>query len=56
MPLAVLTSLKWMRGQPGNVIVWLSIILGQPIAILMYMHDYYLLNNDTLVFNVTGIK
>ncbi|KAJ7360634.1 Diacylglycerol O-acyltransferase 1 [Desmophyllum pertusum] len=25
----------------GNVVVWLSIILGQPLAILSYFHDYY---------------
>jgi diacylglycerol O-acyltransferase-1 len=44
IPLAMVTSLDIMRGQPGNVVVWVSIILGQPIAILMYMHDYYLIN------------
>lgn len=25
----------------GNVLVWVSIILGQPLAILCYFHDYY---------------
>ena len=30
-----------MKGQVGNIIVWCSIVLGQPVAILMYMHDYY---------------
>lgn len=24
--------------------MWLSLILGQPIAILMYVHDWYILN------------
>lgn len=25
----------------GNLVVWASIILGQPLAIMMYYHDYY---------------
>ncbi len=33
-----------MQGQIGNVLVWSSIVLGQPVAILMYMHDYYWLH------------
>lgn len=24
----------------GNIMVWLSVILGQPLCILMYYHDY----------------
>ena len=24
----------------GNTIVWLSLIIGQPLAILMYYHDF----------------
>lgn len=24
----------------GNIIVWASIILGQPLCIMMYYHDY----------------
>lgn len=46
IPLALLTSLPFMRGQPGNVVVWVSIILGQPLAITMYMHDYLIYNNE----------
>ena len=52
VPLAILTSLPIMKGQLGNVVVWLSIVLGQPLAILMYMHDYYIMQygplNETL--------
>lgn len=44
LPLGVLTALPWFRGQVGNVIVWTSIVLGQPLAILCYMHDYYWIN------------
>ncbi|XP_001639351.2 diacylglycerol O-acyltransferase 1 isoform X1 [Nematostella vectensis] len=31
----------------GNVVVWCSIILGQPLAIMMYFHDYYLSTLET---------
>lgn len=44
VPLGILTSITLFRGQIGNVIVWASIVLGQPIAILMYLHDYYVIN------------
>uniref|UniRef100_A0A0K0E102 O-acyltransferase n=1 Tax=Strongyloides stercoralis TaxID=6248 RepID=A0A0K0E102_STRER len=32
-------------GKIGNIIVWLSLILGQPMAILMYVHDWYMINH-----------
>ena len=41
VPLAILTA-KYVKGQWGNVVVWGSLIIGQPIAILMYYVDYYL--------------
>ena len=44
IPLAMVTSLKFIQGQIGNCIVWTSIVLGHPIAIIMYMHDYYILH------------
>jgi len=33
--------MPFMRGQVGNIVVWSSIVLGQPLAVLMYLHDYY---------------
>jgi len=24
----------------GNVMVWMSLIIGQPLAVMMYYHDY----------------
>ncbi|XP_078367597.1 diacylglycerol O-acyltransferase 1-like [Oculina patagonica] len=30
----------------GNMLVWLSVILGQPLAILFYVHDYYISNGQ----------
>ena len=32
---------KFFKGDYGNGAMWLSIILGQPAIILMYVHDYY---------------
>ncbi len=43
MPLGFLTA-KVVRGKYGNMVVWLSLILGQPLCILMYLHDYYVLH------------
>ncbi|XP_020793055.2 diacylglycerol O-acyltransferase 1b [Boleophthalmus pectinirostris] len=33
-----------LRGNYGNAAVWMSLIIGQPFAILMYVHDYYVLH------------
>lgn len=58
VPLGTLTSISLFRGQIGNVIVWASIVLGQPIAILMYLHDYYVINwaphNTTIGDTIPG--
>uniref|UniRef100_A0A8C1M5N7 O-acyltransferase n=1 Tax=Cyprinus carpio TaxID=7962 RepID=A0A8C1M5N7_CYPCA len=40
LPLAWFVA-KFLRGNYGNAAVWLSLIIGQPIAVLMYVHDYY---------------
>lgn len=37
---------RFLRGNYGNAAVWISLIIGQPIAILMYVHDYYVLNHE----------
>lgn len=37
---------KFLRGNYGNAAVWLSLIIGQPIAVLMYVHDYYVTHNQ----------
>ena len=34
----------YLHGKLGNMAVWASLIIGQPMAILMYYHDYYVLN------------
>ncbi|NWR56015.1 DGAT1 acyltransferase, partial [Bucorvus abyssinicus] len=45
VPLAWLVS-RFLRGNYGNAAMWLSLILGQPIVVLMYVHDYYVLNSE----------
>lgn len=43
-PLAVISRFAELRLGPryGNMMVWSSLILGQPLAIMMYYHDYAL--------------
>ena len=43
VPLAIVTA-KFVSGKGGNIVVWLTLILGQPVAILAYVHDYYVRN------------
>ncbi|XP_075561211.1 LOW QUALITY PROTEIN: diacylglycerol O-acyltransferase 1 [Pelecanus crispus] len=45
VPLAWFVS-RFLQGNYGNAAVWISLIIGQPIAILMYVHDYYVLNYE----------
>ena len=35
---------RFLDGKMGNMAVWMSLIIGQPIAILMYYHDYYVMH------------
>ncbi|KAG6455811.1 hypothetical protein O3G_MSEX009402 [Manduca sexta] len=45
-PLSVISRMAEIKLGPrwGNLIVWSSLILGQPLAIMMYYHDYALLH------------
>lgn len=45
-PLAVISRFAEVRLGPrwGNIIVWSSLILGQPLAIMMYYHDYAMIH------------
>ena len=45
LPLAMFVS-TFLKNYPhyANIAVWLSLILGQPLAILMYYHDYFVIN------------
>ncbi|KAJ0003394.1 hypothetical protein NQD34_008492 [Periophthalmus magnuspinnatus] len=32
---------RYLNGIYGNAAVWMSLIIGQPVSVLMYVHDYY---------------
>lgn len=53
IPLAIFTS--WMSrryaGHYGNMIVWLSLIVGQPIAVLAYVYHYYVMHYGDMADN-----
>ncbi|VDM53883.1 unnamed protein product [Angiostrongylus costaricensis] len=44
LPLSFITDHVIKGGRAGNVVVWLSLILGQPLCILMYVHDWYVIH------------
>ncbi|VDL62992.1 unnamed protein product [Nippostrongylus brasiliensis] len=44
IPLSLFTDYVVRGGRAGNVVVWCSLILGQPLAILMYVHDWYVIH------------
>ncbi|GMR58362.1 hypothetical protein PMAYCL1PPCAC_28557 [Pristionchus mayeri] len=44
IPLSFVTDHVVKGGRAGNIVVWLSLILGQPMCILMYVHDWYLIH------------
>lgn len=51
MPLSYISRAMEVRWGPrwGNIVVWASIILGQPLCIMMYYHDYMITNfNDVI--------
>lgn len=41
IPFAIIVR-QFCHGNYGNMAVWVSLIIGQPIAIMMYIHDYYI--------------
>ncbi|XP_076821748.1 diacylglycerol O-acyltransferase 1-like isoform X2 [Clavelina lepadiformis] len=46
IPLSHVTQVvsKRLSGNYGNMIVWMSLILGQPVAILAYVYYYYVMH------------
>ncbi|KAG7311415.1 hypothetical protein JYU34_002457 [Plutella xylostella] len=50
LPLSVLSQTAEAKLGPrwGNLMVWSSLILGQPLAIMMYYHDYALSHLQTM--------
>ncbi|XP_076358302.1 diacylglycerol O-acyltransferase 1-like isoform X2 [Tachypleus tridentatus] len=47
VPFAMFVS-QYLHNQYGNMAVWISIIIGQPLCILMYYHDYYIIHYGSL--------
>jgi hypothetical protein len=45
IPLSFLSKFMEKRYGPrwGNIVVWASLILGQPLCIMMYYHDYVIM-------------
>jgi hypothetical protein len=45
IPLSILSKFMEKRYGPrwGNIVVWASLILGQPLCIMMYYHDYVIM-------------
>uniref|UniRef100_A0A672J165 O-acyltransferase n=1 Tax=Salarias fasciatus TaxID=181472 RepID=A0A672J165_SALFA len=46
VPLAWFVS-RFLNGNYGNAAVWVSLIIGQPVAVLMYVHDYYVIHHGS---------
>ncbi|MGH0116292.1 UNVERIFIED_CONTAM: hypothetical protein FKN15_003472 [Acipenser sinensis] len=38
---------RFSSGNYGNCLVWLGVLVGPPIAVLTYLHDYYMLNRES---------
>uniref|UniRef100_G3NJ21 O-acyltransferase n=1 Tax=Gasterosteus aculeatus aculeatus TaxID=481459 RepID=G3NJ21_GASAC len=38
---------RFLTGNYGNAAVWISLIIGQPVAVLMYVHDYYVIHHGS---------
>lgn len=56
LPLSAISKYMQKKFGPrwGNMVVWSSIILGQPLAIMMYYHDYVITHfNHVLADNST---
>ena len=41
---------KFLSGNYGNIAVWISLIVGQPVAILMYYHDYFVTHYEGMAY------
>ncbi|XP_054164354.1 diacylglycerol O-acyltransferase 1-like [Oppia nitens] len=44
IPFSMFVS-KYLNNQTANIAVWISLIIGQPLCILMYYHDYYVIHH-----------
>lgn len=44
IPLSFVTDKILQGGRAGNIMMWVTLILGQPMAILIYVHDWYFMH------------
>lgn len=53
MPLSYFARFMEVKCGPrwGNIVVWASIILGQPLCIMMYYHDYVVTHFNDVIKN-----
>lgn len=52
IPLSVLSKMaeRYCGARWGNIVVWASLIIGQPLCIMMYYHDYVVTHfGETLI-------
>lgn len=38
--MALSQQAKYFSKRFGNIVVWISLIIGQPLALMMYYHDF----------------
>lgn len=52
IPLSYLSKYMCRYGPRwGNIVVWASIILGQPLAVMAYYHDYVITHYNEVIKN-----
>lgn len=53
IPLSYLSKFmeKYYGPRWGNIVVWASIILGQPLAVMAYYHDYVITHFNEVIKN-----
>ncbi|XP_050308933.1 diacylglycerol O-acyltransferase 1 [Anthonomus grandis grandis] len=51
IPLSMISRFVEKRYGPrfGNIVVWSSIIIGQPLCIMMYYHDYMVIHHESAI-------
>ncbi|KAH1021344.1 hypothetical protein HUJ04_010872 [Dendroctonus ponderosae] len=51
LPLSHVSRFVCKRYGPrfGNIVVWSSIIIGQPLCIMMYYHDYMVIHHGSTI-------
>jgi diacylglycerol O-acyltransferase-1 len=45
---------KHLGPRAGNLVVWLSLIIGQPLALMMYYHDFVVAHYGSELIDTFG--